>query len=313
MIEKRLQKTKTASVEQFQNHLGAFVGWLSGFELIKNFSIETIIYKKFNKENEEVINKLFLFKRTTNLAKTITAFLSYMSHFVIIAVTIFLVLRNEFSAGEFFIAVGLIDQLSYPIIAVSVLLQEFLSTKPLAHKMGTKFVVQTSTADGYTFNNDTYGPDVNVAGYTPSTTGEFTIGADDKMGFRTIVTNAKEEPVITEPFQEPTEEPTQEPTVEPTLEPTVEPTLEPTVEPTVEPTSPPWPTPAPTPTTVPATEQTDTVLQPTQPAQTDPPAPPVPQTPKTGEISESVWPVVGLFLAAGLLLVGRILTRQKER
>ncbi len=72
MIEKRLQKTKTASVEQFQNHLGAFVGWLSGFELIKNFPIETIIYKKFNKENEEVINKLFLFKRTTNLAKTIT-------------------------------------------------------------------------------------------------------------------------------------------------------------------------------------------------------------------------------------------------
>lgn len=58
-----------------------------------------------------------------------------MSHFIVIVTTAALVLRGDFSAGDFFIAVGLIDQLSYPIIAVSAYLQEYLSTKPVAEKL----------------------------------------------------------------------------------------------------------------------------------------------------------------------------------
>ena len=101
--------------------------WLSGFELIKNYSIERVIRSKFQKSNDDVSVKLFRFKRITYLSKTITALLSYMSHFIVIVATAALVLSGEFSAGDFFIAVGLIDQLSYPIIAISVYLQEFLS------------------------------------------------------------------------------------------------------------------------------------------------------------------------------------------
>ena len=139
LIEKRLQNAKKESIDSFQKHLGNIVDWLSGFELIKNYSIERVIRSKFQKSNDDVSVKLFRFKRITYLSKTITALLSYMSHFIVIVATAALVLSGEFSAGDFFIAVGLIDQLSYPIIAISVYLQEFLSTKPLAKKLEALF------------------------------------------------------------------------------------------------------------------------------------------------------------------------------
>ena len=139
LMEKKLQNAKNESIDSFQKHLGNIVEWLSGFELIKNYSIEKVIARKFRESNEEVSDKLFRFKKVTYLSKTITALLSYMSHFIVIVATAALVLSGEFSAGDFFIAVGLIDQLSYPIIAISVYLQEFLSTKPLAKKLEALF------------------------------------------------------------------------------------------------------------------------------------------------------------------------------
>lgn len=139
LIEKRLQNAKNESIGSFQKHLGNIVEWLSGFELIKNYSIEKVIARKFRESNEEVSEKLFRFKKVTYLSKTITALLSYMSHFIVIVATAALVLNGDFSAGDFFIAVGLIDQLSYPIIAISAYLQEYLSTKLVAKKLESLF------------------------------------------------------------------------------------------------------------------------------------------------------------------------------
>ena len=62
LIEKRLQNAKNESIDSFQKHLGNIVEWLSGFELIKNYSIEKVIARKFRESNEEVSEKLFRFK-----------------------------------------------------------------------------------------------------------------------------------------------------------------------------------------------------------------------------------------------------------
>lgn len=51
LIEKKLQKAKSESIDSFQKHLGNIVEWLSGFELIKNYSIERVIASKFQPHN----------------------------------------------------------------------------------------------------------------------------------------------------------------------------------------------------------------------------------------------------------------------
>ena len=88
LIEKKLQNAKNESIDSFQKHLGNMVEWLSGFELIKNYSIENVIARKFRESNKEVSDKLFRFKKVTYLSKTITALLSYMSHFIVIEMCI---------------------------------------------------------------------------------------------------------------------------------------------------------------------------------------------------------------------------------
>lgn len=61
----------------------------------------------------------------------VSSSLSYLSHFIIIAFAGALVLRGEFSAGQFFVAIGMIDQLSMPILALSVYMQNFVAVKPV--------------------------------------------------------------------------------------------------------------------------------------------------------------------------------------
>ena len=52
-----------------------------------------------------------------------------------LAFAAFLVLRGDFSAGDFFVAVGMIDQLSYPIISLSGIIRQLVSIRPACHDM----------------------------------------------------------------------------------------------------------------------------------------------------------------------------------
>ncbi len=70
-------------------------------------------------------------RKLSYLSRTLSTILSYISHFIILAFSAFLVVEGSFSAGDFFIAVGMIDQLSYPIITISVYLQEIISARPV--------------------------------------------------------------------------------------------------------------------------------------------------------------------------------------
>lgn len=60
---------------------------------------------------------------------------------------------------------------------------------------GQYVLVQTKTASGYEFNNNTYGPNKNangdIIGGQLTTSGEFEVKATDNFGFGTIVTNNK--------------------------------------------------------------------------------------------------------------------------
>lgn len=55
--------------------------------------------------------------------------------------------RGDFSAGDFFIAVGMIDQLSYPIISLSYFIQDLVSVKPVNMSI-LEFINQESTKHG---------------------------------------------------------------------------------------------------------------------------------------------------------------------
>ncbi|MDO5726043.1 MAG: ABC transporter ATP-binding protein [Tissierellia bacterium] len=129
LIENRLKKTQKAYIDEFEALISKYSDWLKGFETIKNFGIENNIFAQFRKLNRNMIYKNWKNKKIRCTARVISSMLSYFSHFIILVYAIRLVLINEFSAGEFFVAIGMIDQLSYPILNLNYLIQDILQVR----------------------------------------------------------------------------------------------------------------------------------------------------------------------------------------
>lgn len=153
LLEKKLQLLQKENVECFENHVSRIVDWLSGFEVIKNYSIEKKILDKFNVSNDEVRERNYSMRKMSALARTITTILSYISHFIILISAAYLVLKGDFTAGQFFVAVGMVDQLSYPIISISTFIQDLVSIQPVCRGLEEFINYEEKNEKGICLNN----------------------------------------------------------------------------------------------------------------------------------------------------------------
>lgn len=135
LIEKRLQKVQKEYLRAVEINLAKINDWLSGFEIIKNFSIERKILSSFDKTNDYVMEKMLKDANLGALSQLITTLISYLSYFVVLACATWLVLRGDFSAGNFFVAIGMIDLLSYPLISLAEIIRQLIAIRPSCREM----------------------------------------------------------------------------------------------------------------------------------------------------------------------------------
>lgn len=130
-FEKKIQIYQKNHVEKSNELMAFLTNVLEGFEVIKNFSIERKFQKKYNTINGNAISMTLKNDDYGTFMRILMSCMSYFSYFAVIAFSGWLVYKGEFNAGEFFVAVGMIDQLSYPIIGISGCLQGIVAMKPL--------------------------------------------------------------------------------------------------------------------------------------------------------------------------------------
>lgn len=135
LIEKRLQKAQNEYLKASQENLAKVNDWLNGFEVIKNFSVERKIIDKFDETNDKAMGKMLRDATLAAQAQLITTLISYLSYFIVLSCSAWLVLRGDFSAGDFFVAVGMIDQLSYPLISLAGIIRQLVAVKPVCREM----------------------------------------------------------------------------------------------------------------------------------------------------------------------------------
>ncbi len=131
LAEKRLKNSQNSFLKNMESFLEKLNDFLQGFEIIKNFSVERRIMESFRKYNDGAMKSSYVNANTQSLVRIVSACMSYFSYFVVVAFSAYLVLVGEFNPGQFFIAVNMIDQLSYPIIAISGCIQGVISVKDL--------------------------------------------------------------------------------------------------------------------------------------------------------------------------------------
>lgn len=135
LIETRLQRAQAAYFQAVEEALSGMTDWLHGFELIKNFAIEDKILARFRQLNGNAAEKLLGDLRLGAASQLITTLMSYLSYFIVLACSAWLVLRGDFSAGDFFVAIGMIDQLSYPIISLADIVRQLSAIRPACREM----------------------------------------------------------------------------------------------------------------------------------------------------------------------------------
>ena len=135
LIEKRLQKAQSAYLSSMEECLTKVTDWLSGFEILKNFSAEDPIRARFRAANDDAMDKLRRDTRLGAVSQLITTLMSYVSYYLVLVAAGWLVLKGDFSAGDFFIAIGMIDQLSWPLISLANILRQLIAVKPVCLRM----------------------------------------------------------------------------------------------------------------------------------------------------------------------------------
>jgi len=148
LIEKQLQKVQEEQIKAVSENIEKVNDWLSGFEIIKNFSIENKIMDKFEAVNSNSMKKLYADIRIGAFAQLMTTLISYLSYFVILVCAAILVLKGEFSAGDFFVAIGMVDQLSYPLISLADIIRELIAIKPTCARMEQFILSKEETSCG---------------------------------------------------------------------------------------------------------------------------------------------------------------------
>lgn len=135
LIEKPLQQAQHAYLRSMEATLSKVTDWLSGFEIIKNYAIEDPIRRRFGKSNADTMAKLMTDTRLGTISQLITTLISYLSYFIVLVCAAWLVVRGDFSAGDFFVAIGMIDQLSWPLISLAGIIRQLLAITPTCREM----------------------------------------------------------------------------------------------------------------------------------------------------------------------------------
>ena len=135
LIEGRLQSAQIAYLKAMEDNLTKVTDWLAGFEILKNFSVEDRIRARFRQTNDDAMDKLSRDNRLGAVSQLITTLISYLSYYIVLVFSGWLVLRGEFSAGDFFVAIGMIDQLSWPLISLANIIRQLISVKPVCAEM----------------------------------------------------------------------------------------------------------------------------------------------------------------------------------
>ena len=135
LIEKKLQNAQAASLRASEAYLSAITDWLAGFEIIKNFAVEDRILARFRLVNEAEMDSRLREDRLGAVSQLVTTLMSYLSYFIVLVCAARLVLLGRFTPGDFFVAVGMIDQLSWPLISLAEIVRQLAAIRPACEAM----------------------------------------------------------------------------------------------------------------------------------------------------------------------------------
>lgn len=132
-LEKR-QNTFSSKLAAFTVQLKDI---LSGFEIIKSYSMSKTVIQRFDKANTETVNSKYSVDRLLALNEGLSAFLALMVQIVVLFLSAYFIITGRITVGTLLGMVQVSSNLANPLIMIFTNIPKMKSVRPIVEKLET--------------------------------------------------------------------------------------------------------------------------------------------------------------------------------
>lgn len=130
-LEKR-QKKYSSKLADFTVSLKDI---LSGFEIIKSYSMKRYVIQRFSKENDETINSKYSVDRLLALNEGVSSFLALMVQIVVLFLSAYFIITGRITVGTLLGMVQVSSNLANPLVMIFTNVPKIKSIHPIVEKL----------------------------------------------------------------------------------------------------------------------------------------------------------------------------------
>lgn len=135
VLGKALQQRQEAYSQKLAAFTARTKDFLSGYEVVRGFAIDSFILKKFRQENRRAANAKLRADRLVAVNESLADLLSTISIVVVVFVAAYMVLRGNITAGTLLALIQLSGTFSTPVLVIMQNFPKMTGMKPILKKL----------------------------------------------------------------------------------------------------------------------------------------------------------------------------------
>ena len=135
LLGKELEKRQNTLSSQLADFTTKLKDILSGFEIIKSYSMKQYVIQKFDKENSDTIHTKYSVDKLFALNEGLSSFLALMVQIVVLFLSAYFIIRERITVGTLLGMVQVSSNLANPLIMIFTNIPKIKSIQPIIEKL----------------------------------------------------------------------------------------------------------------------------------------------------------------------------------
>ena len=135
LLGKELEKRQNTLSSQLAYFTTKLKDILSGFEIIKSYSMKQYVIQKFDKENSDTIHTKYSVDKLFALNEGLSSFLALMVQIVVLFLSAYFIITERITVGTLLVMVQVSSNLANPLIMIFTNIPKIKSIQPIIEKL----------------------------------------------------------------------------------------------------------------------------------------------------------------------------------
>lgn len=135
LLGKELEKRQNTLSSQLADFTTKLKDILSGFEIIKSYSMKQYVIQKFDKENSDTIHTKYSVDKLFALNEGLSSFLALMVQIVVLFLSAYFIITERITVGTLLGMVQVSSNLANPLIMIFTNIPKIKSIQPIIEKL----------------------------------------------------------------------------------------------------------------------------------------------------------------------------------